>query len=406
MPRSLGLSAYLAFARRLPSAPATPAAPRPTGELLWLHCPDAGTARTVAHLGQRLAAQRPGLSLLLTTPPDTAQPNGLPEAVIWQECPSENPDDVRAFLDHWRPDAGLWLGPYLRPALIHGSARRALPLLFVDTGELLLENRRWRLGPDPIRPTLALFHAILAPNADAMLRLRKLVPDTERLHESGPLLEECPALPCNETDLEDISQALGGRPAWLAARIQPSELSPILAAHRAMLRLSHRLLLIVVPANSADADAFLDACRESGWRVANWDDGDFPDDKTRVILSGDPHELGLWYRVAPVTFLGTSLIPKQGGQNPLEPAALGSAVLYGPSIRSHLDAYSRLAEAGAARIVRDVDSLVSALGQVLAPDVTARMAHAGWEIVSEGAEVSDQIIALLQDTLDMSEATP
>ncbi len=404
MARPLGLSAYLTFARRLPATAPAPSAPRPEGELLWLHCPSAETARTVARLGQRLAGQRPGLSLLLTTSPGTRRPNGLPESVIWQACPSENPEDVRGFLNHWRPDAGLWFGPYLRPALIDASARRGLPLILVDTGELLLENRLWRLGPDPIRPTLALFSWILAPDAEAMLRLRKLVPDTDRLLESGPLLEECPALPCNETDLEEVSQALGGRPTWLAARLHPSELSPVLAAHRAMLRLSHRLLLIVVPADPANADAFYETCRESGWRVANWDNGDFPDDKTRVILSGDPRELGLWYRVAPVTFLGTSLIPKQGGQNPLEPAALGSAVLYGPSIRNHLEAYSRLADAGAARIVRDVDSLVSALGQVLAPDITARMAHAGWEIVSEGAEVSDQIIALLQETLDHSEA--
>ncbi len=405
MPRSLGLSAYLTFARRLPSTPATPPAPRPDGELLWLHCPGAEAARTVTRLGQRLAAQRPGLALLLTTSPGTPRPMGLPESVIWQACPSENPEDIRRFLDHWRPDAGLWLGPYLRPGLIHAGHRRALPLIFVDTGELLLEHRLWRLGPDPIRPTLGLFKTILAPNTEALTRLRKLLPDPDSLLESGPLLEECPALPCNETDLEDIAQALGGRPTWLAARLHPSELSPILAAHRAILRLSHRLVLVVVPANPKDAEAFYETCRESGWRVSNWDDGDFPDDKTRVILSGDPRELGLWYRVAPVTFLGTSLIPKQGGQNPLEPAALGSAVLYGPSIRNHLEAYSRLADAGAARIVRDVDSLVSALGQVLAPDVTARMAHAGWEVVSEGAEVSDQIIALLQDTLDTSETT-
>lgn len=403
MARSLGLSAYLTFARRLPATSAPPSSARPEGELLWLHCPSAENARTVARLGQRLAAQRPGLSLLLTTSPGTRRPNGLPESVIWQACPSENPDDVRRFLDHWHPDAGLWLGPYLRPALIDAAVRRTLPLYFVDTGELLLENRLWRLGPDPIRPTLALFKAILVPDGEAMQRLRKLAPDTDRLLESGPLLEECPALPCNETDLEDISQALGGRPTWLAARLHLSELSPVLAAHRAMLRLSHRLLLIVVPANPAEADQFYTTCRESGWRVAHWDDGDVPEDKTRVILSGDPRELGLWYRVAPVTFLGSSLVPKQGGQNPLEPAALGSAVLYGPSIRNHLEAYSRLADAGAARIVRDVDSLVSALGQVLAPDITARMAHAGWEIVSEGAEVSDQIITLLQEALDLSE---
>ena len=404
MARSLGLSAYLAFARRLPSQPVPPGAARPSGELVWLHCPTPEKALILAHLGQRLAMLRPGLSVLLTTSRGVPRPEGLPETLLWQECPSENPDDIRAFLDHWRPTSGLWLGPYLRPGLIDACARRRVPLAFVDTGEVLLENRLWRLGPDPIRPTLGLFRVILAADPGSLLRLRKIVPETDILQESGPLLEECPALPCNETDLEEISQALGGRPTWLAARLHPSELSPILAAHRAMLRLSHRLLLIIVPANADDAEAFLETCRESGWRVANWDDGDFPDDKTRILLSGDPRELGLWYRVAPVTFLGTSLIPRQGGQNPLEPAALGSAVLYGPSIRNHLDAYSRLAEAGAARIVRDVDSLVSALGQVLAPDATARMAHAGWEVVSEGAEVSDQIITLLQDMLDTSEA--
>lgn len=404
MPRSLGLSAYLAFARRLPSTYGTPQIPRPVGELLWLHCSETTTARVMARIGQRLVAQRPGLHVLLTTSPGIGRPNDLPEAIIWQECPSENPEDIWRFLDHWHPDTSLMTGPSLRPALTEASARRGIPLLFVDTGEILLENRLWRLGPDPVRPTLGLFQTILAPTAVDLLRLRKLIPDADRLLESGPLIEECPALTCNETDLGEFSQALGGRPAWLAARLHPSELSQILAAHRAMLRLSHRLLLIVVPANASDADTFLDTCRESGWRVANWDDGDFPDDRTRVVVSGDPKELGLWYRVAPVTFLGSSLAPKLGGQNPLEPAALGSAVLYGPSIRTHLDAYSRLAEAGAARIVRDVDSLVSALQQVLAPDVTARMAHAGWEIVSEGAEVSDQIIALLQDTLDNSEA--
>lgn len=404
MARSLGLSAYLTFARRLPASYETPAALRPKGELLWLHCAGMETARTVARLGQRLLTQRPGLSLLLTTSPGTQRPKGLSDALIWQTCPSENPEDIRRFLDHWHPDAGLWLGPYLRPGLIDASAQRALPLVFVDTGEVMLEDRLWRFGPDPIRATLGYFNTILAPDTEAMLRLRKLLPDASSLCESGPLLEEGPALPCNETDLEDISQSLGGRPTWLAARLHASELSPILAAHRAMLRLSHRLLLILVPADPADADMFYQTCKESGWRVSNWDDGAFPDDKTRILLSGDPRELGLWYRVAPVTFLGSSLLPKLGGQNPFEPAALGSAVLYGPSIRNHLDAYSRLADAGAARIVRDVDSLVSALGQVLAPDIAARMAHAGWEVTSQGAEVSDQIIALLQETLDTSEA--
>ena len=66
--------------------------------------------------------------------------------------------------------------------------------------------------------------------------------------------------------------------------------------------------------------------------------------------------------------------------------------------------YSRLAKAGAARIVKDSDSLSSALSQLTAPDQVAAMAHAGWETVSEGAEVSDQIISLAQTLLDEKES--
>ena len=94
-----------------------------------------------------------------------------------------------------------------------------------------------------------------------------------------------------------------------------------------------------------------------------------------------------------------------GDITPPQPAALGSAILYGPNIGRHLHAYSRLAEAGAARIVRDTDTLTTALKQLVAPDRAAAMSLAAWEIVSEGAQVSDRIMDLIQDALDLAEVT-
>ena len=129
-----------------------------------------------------------------------------------------------------------------------------------------------------------------------------------------------------------------------------------------------------------------------------------PDETTQMILTETPGELGLWYRLAPLVFLGGSLVPGHGGEDPLEAAVHGTALLYGPNVGRHLPAYSRLAEAGAARIVRDFDSLSAAVSQLIAPDRAAAMAHAGWDVVSQGAALTDELLTLAGDWLDTGEA--
>ncbi|SHJ97710.1 3-deoxy-D-manno-octulosonic-acid transferase [Shimia gijangensis] len=405
MARSLGLSAYLAFARREAPSLDRITDQRPDGQLLWLHSSDPVRVDCLARLALRLKAQRGNLNLMVTTSPGQPLPRNAPKGVSVQICASENPQDVKTFLDHWKPDACMWLGPWLRPGLISAAYRQSIPLFLLDADEPGLENRRWRLMPEPVRATLNQFERIFAHSKEAEYRMRRLTQEPRRVLASGPLLEDSPALPCNETDLEELASAIGGRPVWLASQVQIQELGTILDAHRSISRLSHRTLLVLVPDQASDAAAMTALCRDEGWRVGHWEDGDIPQSNTQILISDDKQALGLWYRVAPVTLMGSSLISGHGGRNPLEPAALGSAILYGPGVRDYLDSYSRLAQAGAARIVKDASSLISALSLVTAPDQAATMAHAGWEVVSEGAEVSDQIIAVVQDALDQREVS-
>lgn len=404
MARTLGLSAYLAFARREVSHAPDTSTSRPDGCLIWLHCADVDRANALIQLGLRLCAQRMGHSLLITTSPGRPAPS-LPEGVIWQEAPGEHPNDARAFLDHWKPDACLWLGPWLRPSLIDAAHKLQIPLFLLDADEPGLEHTRWRLLLEPVKGTLALFTKIFAHSETAAMRIRRTLSDSHPVQKSGPLLEEHSVLPCNSDDLEELREALKGRPVWFGAHLHPSELRAVLDAHRSNLRLSHRLLLVLAPEAPEDAPLFKERCLEDGWRIAEWDEGEFPDGNTQILLGSDPRELGLWYRISPVTYMGSSLVSGLGGRNPFEPAALGSAILYGPSVRRHLESYSRLVEEGAARIVRDADSLGTALALLTAPDRAAQMAHAGWRVVSEGAEVSDQIINLVQDALDAKETS-
>ncbi|MEP5087812.1 MAG: 3-deoxy-D-manno-octulosonic acid transferase, partial [Paracoccaceae bacterium] len=170
------------------------------------------------------------------------------------------------------------------------------------------------------------------------------------------------------------------------------------SAHRQAARRAHRLLLIVVP---ADLNSQLPAqIAAQGFSVADWSLGKLPDDGTQVLVADSPDDLGLWYRLAPLAFIGSSLIPGYGGRDPFAAAALGSAILYGPNVGDHLEAYSRLAAAGAARIVKDADGLGTAVLRLIAPDLAASMAHSGWEVVSEGAALTDKVIDLVQTVLD------
>lgn len=323
--------------------------------------------------------------------------------MIWQEVPSENPADADAFLRHWAPDLGIWSFGALRPGLLSLVQQMNIPMTLVDAAEDGFEEGRWKWLPDLSRATLRQFTSILAVSANAAKILRKLGASDEQLSISGPLQDGTVALPCNEPDREKMMTHLAGRPVWLAAHVQADELDIVLTAHRAAQRGAHRLLLILLP---ADPDSLEDVAVELAGRnltCANWTMGDWPGDHTQVLLATAKEDLGLWHRVSPISFMASSLLPGYGGIDPYPAAALGSAVLYGAHIGRYLSAYSRLARAGAARIVRDQDTLAAAVTRLTAPDQAAAMALSAWELLSEGAEVTDTLVDTLLDQLDRAE---
>ncbi|SLN67018.1 3-deoxy-D-manno-octulosonic acid transferase [Roseivivax jejudonensis] len=387
--RPISLSTYLA-AMRGAGAPVPVRAPRGDGPFLWVHASEAAEARALGTLLARLATQWPEIVTLRTGAWDTPDDALPPEAV----------GEIAAFLDHWRPDLALWSGLRLHPALLWEAADRDIPLLHVDPGGDPHNAPGPRWLPDTVPPTLALFDTIFLPDAAAERRLPRVSLGQARIRRSGALTETTLPLDCNDDLLEEALAAVAGRPVWLAAHVRGSEARLVIEAHRRAARLSHRLLLALVPETPEDAAEADRTAATSDLRLCRWDEGEMPDDTTQVVLCGGPEDIGLWYRLAPLAFLGGSLAPGHGGTDPFEAAALGTAILYGPNVGRHLGAYSTLVEAGAARIVRDEDSLSGAVSQLLAPDRAAAMAHAGWDIVSRGAAASDAVIDRIIELLE------
>ncbi|MDQ2089545.1 3-deoxy-D-manno-octulosonic acid transferase [Marimonas arenosa] len=398
--RSISLAAYLTLARRGTREPLSFPAKRPSGTLLWGHATSPARATALFQIAARLRIQRPDLNLIVTAPPELGVPDHLGDQDFFQPLPGDTIGGADAFLDHWRPDLCLWTGGYFMPALLHQAGKRELPLFLIDASEDGLNASHQRWLPELARANLNAFSGFFARGQAAMNVMRRLGVPAEEIEVTGPLQEGSAALPCNESDREEMAQVLAGRPVWLAAMAQRDEMFQVLAAHREVSRMVVRLLLILVPDDETDGPEFRDMLRDTGFRTAVWSEGEMPDETTQILLADTWGEIGLWYRLAPVTFMASSLVPGHGGRDPYEPAALGSAILYGPNVGNYLAAYSRFAAAGAARIVKDSKSLTAALQQCLAPDQAALMASAGWEVASQGAEVTDRVVDLVHDTLD------
>ncbi len=143
--------------------------------------------------------------------------------------------------------------------------------------------------------------------------------------------------------------------------------------------------------------------RERGLAVAQRSKDEAITADTDVYLADTLGEMGLWYRIASVSFVGGSLA-EVGGHNPFEPALLGSAILHGPHVRNFADGYARLGQADAAVLVRDADGLAAALTYAISPERAARMAAAAWDAMSDGAEVTDRVLDVLGEYLDRKPA--
>ena len=391
-----------AAARRWPAA-ADPAGwpARPAGPLIWLHGVDAARLGVVAALIRALRATRPALSVLMTSG-STALPEdaALPPRCRLGPAPADTPAQVSAFLDHWRPDLAAFLPDRLMPAAIAAAARRGVPLTLIDASLPLGLPRPARGLLGLKRALLGLFDRVLAQDDVAARRLRRRGAPTARIAVAGALQDTPAVLPCNEAERDAMGQTLATRLLWLAAGVPDAEEAALIAAHRAALGLSHRLLMIWVPEDPASGPDLAARLAGEGFDVSLCSREEEPDEEDHVYVADTEGELGLWYRLAPVTFLGGSLSGGGARRHPFEPAALGSAVLHGPLVGPHGPALARLDAGRAARLVRNPAELCDAIGDLRAPDRAAQMAHNAWAIASDGAEATERVARHLIEVLD------
>ena len=368
------------------------ATPRPAGQVVWLHAASVGETVSVLPVLKILAARDSGLVMLVTTGTVTSArllesrvtEMGLQSRILHRFVPLDVPRWVNRFLDHWRPAAAAFVESELWPNLLRALRRRGIPTMLLNARMSARSYAGWRRVPGLARDVLSVFASIQARTERDAERLRTL--GAMHVAVPGDLKFAADPLPADVAELARLRNLLAGRPVWLAASTHAGEESAVIRAHIELARRHPGLLTIIAPrhpergiAVKSEAEPFSATMRSAG---------ELPPAQSGIWIVDTIGELGLLYRLVRIVFVGRSLLPPGGGQNPLEPARLGCAIAVGPYTSNFAEAVRVLAAHGALTEIADAASLAAWVDAMLTD--ACRRTQAG----AAAVEVSDRYAGL------------
>jgi 3-deoxy-D-manno-octulosonic-acid transferase len=368
--------------------------PRPDGALVWFHAASVGEGLSVLRLITQMGVQDDALSFLITSGTATSADliaKRLPPRTRHQFAPLDGPAAVRRFLDHWHPDAGVFVESELWPNMLRGAADRDMPLVLLNARISDRSMRGWTRIGGTARYLLGLFAMIHTQDARTTTHLHALGLTQAR---TGVNLKALAGpLPVDADALDLMQDAIGARPLWVASSTHPGEEEAMLQAHAEVLRCHADALLILVPRHPDRATQVRILIEAAGLSVAQRSAGDRPDAATQVYLADTLGETGLWYHLGPIVCLGGSFTPV-GGHNPYEPAHAGAAVLHGPLYANFAGAYAAFHIHGGVGEVADAPALAAAVIALM--DDPAALAEQRALSARFAARQEDQMGALIE----------
>lgn len=379
--------------------------PRPDGRLVWVHAASVGETNSVLPLIARLAGA--GLGVLLTTGTVTSArlaAQRLPAGVIHQFVPLDIAPFVARFLDHWRPDLVLFVESELWPTTLSLLAGRGLAPVLVNGRMSARSHRRWRRLGGLRGAVFGRLGEVLAQTEEDAARFADL--GVARVRATGNLKFDAPALAPHGPDLDALRALVGDRPVWLAASTHPGEEDIAADVHRRLAAVRAGLLTVIVPRHPERGAEIAERLGRLGHRVARRALGELPDAATTIYLADTLGELGLFYRLVPIAFIGGSLV-ERGGQNPIEAARLDCVILHGPRVDNFRQVYAAFDATGAALAVADAAALADTLAGLLAdPAALAPRVSAGRRVIDQHSGALDRTVAALVDRLPAAGTRP
>jgi len=350
---------------------------RPDGSLIWIHAASVGEAQSALLLVNRLSKSNPTHSFLITSVTVTSAKmlkNNLPRHAFHQFVPIDNPIWVNRFINYWKPDMAMFMESEIWPTIITTLKENNIPTLIVNARLSQKSFTGWKKIKDVAENLFSSFDLILTQTKTDTDNFEYFGANAKT---SGNIKLNADDLPFHEGDLKSFKQSVQNRPVWLYASTHEGEEELAAQTHIELKDEFPNLLTIIVPRHPARSGAIIAKLKPMGMTIkTRTHEKNLPDNDTDIYLANTLGELGLFYRVSPISMIGRSFsIDGGGGHNPIEAAQLGSIVLTGPNIQFQKNLFNPMLLEDAAFQIKERQDLSKKIATLLSDETTLNNAR-------------------------------
>ncbi len=378
--------------------------------VIWLHAVSVGEVGVCVQLIRLLAPRVPECQLVVSTTTSTGMGElrkKLPADVLKIYYPADFWWGVRRAFDTIQPKAVVLIEAEFWPNFLWRANARKIPLFLVNARVSDRSFRGYRRCGFIFRDIFRQFRAAGCLNSTDATRLEQLGFCPEGVHILGNLKFDA-ALPSDRPGL-DVPALL--RQIGVPEKARLIVCGSTHAGEEAILgqmflRLRQRfpdIFLVLVPRHFERAKAVAGALQQCGLKfILRADIGpatQLPDGQLECLLVNSTGELMFFYGPASVVFVGKSLTAK-GGQNPIEPGALGKALVFGPNMQNFTSVVAAFLDNDAAIQVADAAQLERVFGELLEDEARCRQLGANaLRVVRENTGATARTAELIARTL-------
>ena len=375
---------------------------RPEGRLIWLHGASVGECLSMMPLINEILRRDSNVHVMVTSGTKTSaalMAKRLPERAFHQYIPIDFPWATRRFVKHWNADLVLWFESDFWPNMLKSVSKNKKPFVLLNGRISDRSFDRWCRAKFFITPLLRLFTLCFGQTQEDAHRLEGL--GAKQVVCVGNLKFSAVNPPYDGVELNDLLAQIGSRPRCIAASTHAGEEEMIAGFHNDVKRAFPSFLSVIVPRHPERADELEAMLVSRGFVVSRRSRGDQITLKTDIYLADTIGEMGLLYRLAPIVFVGGSLVPF-GGQNMLEPMRLGRLVMVGPYTFNFREIVKQASEEGAlVRVQTASEVLGNAVRYLTHPDEMEPVMARAQAFATSQMAVLDRVYELLRERVGL-----